>query len=123
MRTFMNFGQKLCMAAAIALSLTLPCSPLSAQTAPATQTPAPSGKRAAAPTAAAPTSQEIADAKSKGLVWVNTSTKVYHKDGSFYGTTKRGKFMTEDDASKAGYRAAKTPGASKKTPGATNPSK
>jgi hypothetical protein len=44
------------------------------------------------------------------LVWVNTSTKVYHKEGAFYGATKHGKFMTEDDATKAGYRAAKTAG-------------
>lgn len=54
-----------------------------------------------------PTVQEIADAKAKGLVWVNTSTKVYHKNGEFYGNTKHSKFMTEDDAKKAGYRAAK----------------
>ena len=37
----------------------------------------------------------------------NTSTKVYHKDGAFYGKTKKGKFLTEDDAKKAGYNAAK----------------
>ena len=61
----------------------------------------------------APTAQEIADAKAKGMVWVNTSTKVYHKEGAFYGTTKKGKFMTEDDAKKAGYRAAKEPAAKK----------
>lgn len=54
----------------------------------------------------APSAQEIADAKSKGLVWVNLSTHVYHKDGPLYGNTKRGKFMAEDDAKKAGYRLA-----------------
>jgi len=56
--------------------------------------------------APAPTEQEITDAKAKGLVWVNTTAKVYHKEGAFYGKTKRGKFMTEEDAKQAGYKAA-----------------
>jgi hypothetical protein len=69
------------------------------------------------PTASAstPSQQEISDAKSKGMVWVNTRTKVYHTaDDRYYGTTKSGKFMTEADAQKAGYRAAKQSATSKK---------
>jgi hypothetical protein len=59
------------------------------------------------PAAAAPSAADIADAKSKGLVWVNTSSKKYHKsDNKYYGATKSGKFMTEADAQKAGYVAA-----------------
>lgn len=57
----------------------------------------------------APTAQEIADAKAKGMVWVNTSTKVYHKEGKYYGKTKQGKFMTEEEAKTAGFTAAKEP--------------
>src|SRR5262249_5475592 len=72
----------------------------------ATATKEKSGKTATK-AAAAPTEKEIADAKAKGLVWVNTSSKVYHKDGKLYGKTKQGRFMTEADAQKAGYRAAK----------------
>jgi len=76
---------------------------------PAATAPAatPAATPAAAPAAGAPSEKEIADAKAKGLVWVNTNSKVYHKDGEFYGKTKQGKFMAEPDAEKAGFRAAK----------------
>jgi hypothetical protein len=46
-----------------------------------------------------------------GLVWVNTEAGVYHREGSpLYGTTRKGKYMTEQDAIQAGYkRAPKAP--------------
>lgn len=50
---------------------------------------------------------DIAAAKASHKVWVNLDTRVYHKGGRWYGKTKNGKFMTEDDAKKAGYKAAK----------------
>ena len=69
-----------------------------------TAAPAAASKTTGAPAAtAAPSAQEISDAKRRGMVWVNLKTKVYHKDGASYGTTKHGKFMSEDDATKAGY--------------------
>jgi len=46
---------------------------------------------------------EIAAAKASGKVWVNTETGVYHKSGQWYGATKQGKFMTEQEAIKSGY--------------------
>jgi hypothetical protein len=65
-------------------------------------------KKNAAEATPAPTDQQIADAKTKGMVWVNTGTKVYNQsDSQFYGKTKHGKFMTEDEAKTAGFKAAK----------------
>lgn len=73
--------------------------------APAAQSkPATAAKAAPTP----PSAADIADAKAKGLVWVNLNTKVYHmSSASQYGTTKNGKFMSEADAKAAGYREAK----------------
>ena len=71
-------------------------------------------KKAAHVAAPAQTPAQIADAKAQGMVWVNTNSGVYHKDGEFYGKTKHGKFMTEADAMKAGHHAAKEPKAGKK---------
>ena len=50
---------------------------------------------------------DIAAAKASGKVWVNLDSGVYHLGGRWYGKTKNGKFMTVDEAKKAGYKAAK----------------
>ena len=43
-----------------------------------------------------------------GMVWVNTDSHIYHKEGSrHYGKTKQGKYMSEADAIKEGDRPAK----------------
>jgi hypothetical protein len=42
-----------------------------------------------------------------GLVWVNTEAGVYHREGSlFYGTTEKGKYMTEQQAVQSGFKRA-----------------
>jgi hypothetical protein len=85
--------------------------------APAAAAHAPAPKATAPPTSAAHTPAVPATAQQppvKGMVWVNLDTKVFHREGDrYYGNTKNGKFMTEADAVKAGYREAKT--AAKKT--------
>jgi hypothetical protein len=43
-----------------------------------------------------------------GMVWVTRRTKVYHVQGDrWYGKTKHGEWMTEEDALKAGYHKSK----------------
>jgi hypothetical protein len=55
-----------------------------------------------------PSATEVRAAPAKGLVWVNTSRKVFYREGDrWYGRTRDGKFMTEEDAVKAGFRASK----------------
>jgi hypothetical protein len=40
-------------------------------------------------------------------VWVNTLSKVYHCPGTrYYGATKSGQHMRQDEAQAAGYRPA-----------------
>ena len=82
----------------------------SAPAADATQAVKTAGAKVKAPATPPPTDADIADAKAKGMVWVNLNTKVYHKsDAATYGHTKHGQFMTEADAQKAGYKAAQEP--------------
>ncbi len=66
-------------------------------------------RRVARPMPAGRTSDEAANPPAPGgghgQVWVNTETGVYHREGSrFYGTTRRGKYMTEQDAIQANYK-------------------
>lgn len=69
------------------------------------------GQSTGAATATAPAKAAVPEAKAppaKGMVWVNTKSGVFHHEGDrWYGKTKEGKYMTEGDAIKAGYRASK----------------
>lgn len=81
-----------------------------AATAAPAPAPAPKSSAPAASTTRTTTAPATAQQPPvKGMVWVNLDTKVFHREGDrYYGNTKNGKFMTEADAVKAGYREAKT---------------
>ena len=76
----------------------------SRSTAGAASAPGASGNRTASAAPAAPYQAP----PSPGMVWVNLETKVFHREGDrWYGRTKRGKYMAEADATKAGYRLSR----------------
>ncbi|ABB32963.1 Helix-hairpin-helix DNA-binding class 1 [Geobacter metallireducens RCH3] len=90
-------------AAKAAAKPAMPAAPKPTMTVPAAKTPA-------MPKAAAPAKVAVPPA-GRGMVWVNPDSKVYHKEGSrWYGKTKKGSYMTESEAIKAGYRAPKQGG-------------
>ena len=63
---------------------------------------------ATAPASKTSTTRQAPPANGAGMVWVNTDSGIYHKPGTrWYGKTKQGKYMTEADAIKGGYHAAK----------------
>ncbi len=72
--------------------------------------PSPAVTARPAPAAHSTPAEEVAAPPSgSGMVWVNLSSGVYHHEGDrWYGKTKSGKYMTEADAMKAGYRSSKT---------------
>lgn len=81
-------------------------SPSTATTSP--PAPAPAQSQKAGTETSKPAQIEAKTPPAAGMVWVNTKSKVFHREGDrWYGKTKEGKFMTEAEALKEGYRPSK----------------
>src|SRR5208282_2076732 len=70
-----------------------------------TPPPVPSQANTNSTPSTTPAKTQTTQPKAGGMVWVNTQTGTYHKQGTrWYGKTKQGKYMLEEDAIKAGYK-------------------
>lgn len=83
---------------------TKPANTTGAPDAPATST----GTKGSTKGSPKDTSRAAKTPVGKETVWVNTATGIYHKKGTrYYGKTKEGKYMPEDEAVQAGYKRSK----------------
>ncbi|HUY15902.1 MAG TPA: hypothetical protein VMX16_20070 [Terriglobia bacterium] len=90
-------------------AIAMPAVPASAHSLPQPQAASSSSQKSgAAKNHSSSQSSASSQASHQGMVWVNPKTKIYHPKGDrWYGKSKGGKYMTEADALKAGYKPAK----------------